>query len=73
MPRATECVMDIHLATALKQFLDGLPVKITKGDIGLRCKECGKPVTPHQSKGESAHFEHLKRNPKCSLSDPARS
>jgi len=69
MPRATECVIGIDLANALKKLVEQLPVKVTEGDLGMRCTECGEPVTPHTSKTESAHFEHLNRNPKCSLSD----
>jgi hypothetical protein len=38
-----------------------------------RCVECGRPVRPHRgSPYGAAHFEHLKRNPNCSLSDPER-
>lgn len=37
----------------------------------FRCVECGKPVRPHSAGGHGdAHFEHLERNPACSLSDP---
>lgn len=31
MPRATECVIGIDIATALKKLLEQLPVKMTKG------------------------------------------
>lgn len=73
MPRATECVIGVELANAIGHLVEQMPVKIENGDLGMKCTECGKPVKPHTSKGESAHFEHLKRNPKCTLSDPHRS
>jgi hypothetical protein len=43
-------------------------------DIELRCVECGEPLEVHQQGQDqngvvyAARFEHLKRNPKCSLS-----
>jgi len=37
------------------------------------CTECGRPVRPHKSGGDAAaHFEHLERNPDCSLSHTPR-
>lgn len=74
MPKATECVIGIDVANALRHLIEQMPVKIRNGNLGMRCTECGKPVKPHSSKGKgkSAHFEHLKRNPKCSLSDTLR-
>ena len=37
------------------------------------CCECENPVIPHkEGVGQAAHFEHRKRNLKCSLSDPPR-
>lgn len=40
-----------------------------KTALSFKCTECDKPVRPHRSGGKvSAHFEHLKRNPECSLS-----
>jgi 5-methylcytosine-specific restriction protein A len=37
--------------------------------LAFKCTECDNPVRPHRSGGKvSAHFEHLKRNPECSLS-----
>jgi hypothetical protein len=38
----------------------------------LLCIECRHPVKPHSAArniAQAAHFEHFKRNPKCSLSD----
>lgn len=36
-----------------------------------RCVECKEPVRAHRGSvdGMAPHFEHLKRNPKCSRSD----
>jgi hypothetical protein len=36
-----------------------------------RCIECHKPVRAHKlsNNGMAAHFEHLRKNPSCSLSD----
>ena len=36
-----------------------------------RCIECHKPVRAHKRSinGMAAHFEHLRENPTCSLSD----
>ena len=34
------------------------------------CVECSKPVRPHKAgPNNQAHFEHLKRNKNCSMSD----
>jgi 5-methylcytosine-specific restriction protein A len=58
----------ISVAEALQikgQSTSGLPPGI------FLCSECQKPVKPHRSGGHAdAHFEHLKRNPECSLSHP---
>lgn len=41
--------------------------------LDFRCRECGKRVRPHRAgSGSSAHFEHYRRNPQCTLSDPLR-
>jgi hypothetical protein len=39
-----------------------------------RCIECHEPVRAHKTgtTGQSAHFEHLKKNPRCSLSGGGR-
>ena len=55
-------------------------VDLWRANSGLRnsrpsflCLECGKPVRPHRGGGNSsAHFEHLMRNPDCSLSHRKR-
>lgn len=39
---------------------------------GLVCVECCRRVIPHSEAKDgkqAAHFEHFRRNPKCSLSD----
>lgn len=38
------------------------------------CIQCGKPVRAHKAgtTGQGAHFEHLERNPRCSLSAAVR-
>jgi len=42
-------------------------------NISFWCTVCNKPVRPHKkSSYGAAHFEHLRRNPKCRLSDPER-
>jgi hypothetical protein len=73
MYRATECVISVDLAIALRDLVKTLPVKVQNGDLGMRCRECGKPVKPHaEGPLVTAHFEHLKYNPRCSLSDLQR-
>jgi 5-methylcytosine-specific restriction enzyme A len=68
MPTALTCLyndvaIDVDDALSLKD-----------GDVNLaadafRCVECGQAVRPHRTGGNaSAHFEHLDRNPYCSLS-----
>jgi len=70
MPKMKECLISINLANKLNQLVCAMKLKIAKRDIGLRCPRCHKPVRPHQAGGRpGAHFEHLKRNAKCPLSD----
>ena len=39
--------------------------------IDFRCIECGEAVRPHKESSHGAsHFEHLRGNPKCKLSEP---
>lgn len=65
MPNATYClyqksVISIHEALEIKAK------KSSKPDF--TCQECGKPVRPHRSGGQTeAHFEHETLNPECSL------
>jgi hypothetical protein len=70
MPRATTCVLNgevIDVAEALRRKR-----RLTRSmRADFRCTECGKPVRPHRdSDYGDAHFEHLRRNAECSLSDP---
>jgi hypothetical protein len=69
MPRSRDCLINIHLAIALRALIRAMNVEVPEGDIGLCCPECGKPVSPHQEGGgREAHFEHLEVNPGCSRS-----
>jgi hypothetical protein len=70
MPRARQCLIDIELANTLRALVDAMGLAVPRGDLGFRCVQCGMPVKPHAgSSRHDAHFEHLKRNPRCSLSD----
>lgn len=69
MPLATTCrlngeVIDVHEALRRKS-------RVTRsGRVDFRCVECDQAVRPHRDGGHgAAHFEHLRRNRKCSLSD----
>ena len=68
------------MATMINCMLNGAAVDIDaaidmKGsgsNPDFRCSECSHAVRPHRSGGHvSAHFEHLERNPNCSLSHVA--
>ena len=71
MPTMTNCTVDGHVvgidrAVDLRDQADNKGV--TRPDF--RCIECNQPVRAHKSGGHAAaHFEHLERNPDCSLSD----
>ncbi|MDR5858375.1 hypothetical protein FZZ93_00260 [Halomonas eurihalina] len=78
MPTVTECLyrnQKISVDRALE-----LELELKRSDGGNRwshlnfsCIECGEPVRPHRGGGHaSAHFEHLDRNPDCSLSHRMR-
>jgi hypothetical protein len=67
MPRLTECLVSIDLANALRDLADSMKIDVPRGDLGMRCPKCHKPVKPHR--GDSPHFEHLARNPDCPVSD----
>lgn len=62
MPKAVTCTLNgqtIGVDEALAR-------KVKTG----RCVECDKPVSAfRKSAVGDAHFEHRRRNPKCSLSD----
>ncbi|MFT3960857.1 HNH endonuclease [Propionivibrio sp.] len=73
MPNLTEAIfggkrIDINEALTYRtQYGKNL------GTAVFRCPECGEQVRPHKSGGGAeAHFEHLARNPDCSLSHKAR-
>lgn len=74
MPTATECLylneqIDVERALLVKESARG---EHQAGPM-LRCIECGRAVRPHRSGGHApAHFEHLQRNPGCSLSHRLR-
>lgn len=70
MPRAQSCLLNgklVDVDYALRLRDDGAGVR-----IDFRCQECGQAVVPHKESGYgAAHFEHLRKNPTCSLSEPA--
>jgi len=70
MPRATTCRMQVSVEEAIR--LRDEAVKIGRLLPALFCEECGRRVRPHKEGLGGAHFEHLERNPACSLSDPQR-
>jgi hypothetical protein len=75
MPKMEECVIGVDLANAIREVADALGLKVPKGKLGFRCPnpECRKPVKPMVAGGkQAAHFEHLKRNPKCPLAHVPR-
>ena len=53
----------IDIATALER-------RAADRNARFRCVECGDRVRPHKkgTTGQAAHFEHLRKNPACSLS-----
>ena len=61
--------ISIETGNALRQIADALGLKIPNGDLGFKCPECHKPVKPFKDGMQGPHFEHMDRNPKCSLSD----
>lgn len=66
MPTAILCLFEGEKITVAK----ALKIKATQNHWSFGCIECQEPVNPHG--GESAHFEHLSRNPDCSLSHKKR-
>jgi lipopolysaccharide biosynthesis regulator YciM len=74
MARSTICTLDgreISVEKAIELRDTNQFRKNNKPNF--RCMECGHSVRPHNAGGIAcAHFEHLKRNPNCGLSDPAR-
>ena len=74
MPRAEECLINgilVGIDDAI--ILRDNARKVGQADPDCRCVECGRSVRPHRASDYGAgHFEHLERNPNCSLSDPLR-
>ena len=74
MARVTECTFEgrpISIWEAIS-FRDAAR-RVERQKLDFRCEECTRRVRPHRSSEYGApHFEHLSRNPKCTLSDPAR-
>ena len=72
MVTMTNCIVDGHgvgidRAVDLRDQADNRGVARPE----FRCIECNQAVRAHKSGGHAAaHFEHLERNPDCSLSDP---
>lgn len=73
MARAASCVLDgreISIDDALQLRDQG---RRRDPKLDFRCVECDKPVRAHkEGGGAQAHFEHHRRNPNCSRSDPGR-
>ena len=73
MPRATTCLLCTEIGVE-----DALDYKENASRNGkpspdFKCIHCHKAVRPHREGGHAAaHFEHLRRNPDCPLSDPER-
>ncbi len=68
MPKATTCELDgqiVGIEEALR-LRDEAPRRRPYPEF--RCRECGELVRPHKrgTTGQSAHFEHRIRNPRCS-------
>ena len=64
-----DSIVGISLANALRSVADSMNLKVPGGDLGFLCPECRKPVKPHKDGMQGPHFEHLKRNHDCPLSD----
>ncbi len=71
MPRAITCLFN-HDEISVRRAID-IKETTERKNLEFMCVECGSRVRPHKAGGNMAdHFEHLIRNPKCNLSDPAR-
>ena len=64
-----DAIIGITLANALRSTIDAMNLKVPDGDLGLLCPECRRPVKPFKDGMQGPHFEHMQRNPACSLSD----
>ena len=69
MPRAQTCLLVgklIDVEEALRLRDDSATAR-----VDFRCQECCEAVRPHrESSHGAAHFEHLRKNPTCKLSEP---
>ena len=74
MPKATTCLLnksEVGVDEALR--LRDEARRTGQQSPDFRCTDCGEAVRPHSDGGDAAaHFEHLRRNPACPLSDPLR-
>lgn len=74
MPTAIKCLFNgrtIDVTYAIE--LRGRTSANAGKSLEFKCVECRRPVRPHQTGGHVvAHFEHLARNEKCSLSHRAK-
>lgn len=68
MVKSTYCFIKVNVKEALQIRDEGF--LITDSPKLFKCTECGRTVRPRtKGEGQKAHFAHLRRNPKCSLSD----
>ena len=74
MPRATTCLLntkEIGVDQALR--LRDQAKQAHQPKLDFRCSDCGNEVNPFKDSSHgAAHFEHLRRNAACPLSDPER-
>jgi hypothetical protein len=61
-----ECLINARLAAAIDHLAKALNFDKSTDEYGFRCKECGQPLTIHQTK--NPHFEHLPGHKPCALS-----
>ena len=74
MPRADTCLLNdtlIDVADALRLRDDARLLCAMRPDF--RCSNCNRPVNPSKDGSHgAAHFQHLRRNADCKLSEPSR-
>lgn len=70
MPKMTEC--KVRRGSVWETI--SISEALATGESNCQCIECQMPVKPHRQavNGMAAHFEHIQRNPDCSLSDRGR-
>lgn len=66
LPQSEQCLIDVDLALAIKDLVQANGADISHGKLNMLCPECKRAVNLHS--GDSAHFEHIRRNNACSLS-----